>query len=359
MPDDQPTSLFRVALTADFFDQNGAPKYREMGLDVLDSCVAIKRFSLEKLEPKVLSSQLYGANGVIVLTPAVTAETVSRASRLLAIGRFGVGYDAVDVAACTEADVAVFITAGAVDRSVAEATVAWMLALTHHLRMKDRLVREGGWANRSNFMGCELRDRVFGTIGFGGIARATIDLLRGFGMAQPLAFDPFVDPKTAQKYGVRLVDFKELLSQSDFVSVHCPLTPETRGLIGRDELGYMKSTAYLINTARGGIVDEAALGEALEQNHIAGAALDCFSVEPLTAPHPLSHLDNILFAPHCIAWTDELFRDIGQMVCRGMVDLAEGRRPHGVVNPEVFNRPGFIAKWERLRSHSNDGAVLT
>ena len=131
-----------------------------------------------------------GANGVIVLTPAVTRETVAAADDLLAVGRFGVGYDAVDVAACTEADVLLFITAGAVDRPVAEAVVGWMIALTHHARTKDRLVREGRWDERSQYMGCELRDRTLGVVGLGGIARKLIELLAGWGMNPPLAFDP-------------------------------------------------------------------------------------------------------------------------------------------------------------------------
>jgi phosphoglycerate dehydrogenase-like enzyme len=110
----------------------------------------------------------------------------------------------------------------------------------------------------------------------------------------------------------------------------------------------MKPTAYLLNTARGGIVDEAALAEVLRGRRIAGAAIDCFAEEPVTRPHPLGEFDNALLAPHSIAWTDELFRDIGRTVCRGMLDLAQGRRPRGVVNPEVFDRPGFRSKWTQL-----------
>ena len=132
--------------------------------------------------PTIAPAQVGDAQGVIVLTPAVTAASLSGADDLLAIGRFGVGYDAVDVAACTDADVAVFITTGAVDRSVAEATVAWMLALTHHVRVKDALVREGRWDERSRWMGSELRERTLGVVGLGGIGRALVALLAGFGM---------------------------------------------------------------------------------------------------------------------------------------------------------------------------------
>jgi phosphoglycerate dehydrogenase-like enzyme len=278
----------------------------------------------------------------------VTAASVSRAADLLAFSRFGVGFDAVDVAACTAADVAVLIASGAVDRSVAEATLAWMLALTHHVRAKDALVRTGKWEERSQYMGSELRDRVLGVVGLGGIARALIALLGGFGMGPPLAFDPYVDPQTAQGLGVRLVSLDELLSAADFVSIHCPLTDATRGLLGARELARMKPTAWLVNTARGGIVNEDALYEVLANRRIAGAATDVFTREPVVGPHRFAELDNVLLAPHCIAWTDELFRDVGRAACRGLLDLSLGRRPNGVVNPEVFDRPGFQAKW-RLR----------
>ena len=337
---------FRVAFTGDFYGADGSTRYSDMGLSVFDSHAHILTSRFEEHRPSIGADQIRDAQGVVVLTPAVTAESVAKADGLLAIGRFGVGFDAVDVAACTEADVAVFIAVGAVDHSVAEATVGWMLALTHHLRVKDRLVREGQWDRRSNFMGRELRDRTFGAIGFGGIARKTIALLKSFGMKQPLAFDPYVQGEVE---GVRLVSLDELLRTADFVSIHCPLTEQTRNLIGPRELAIMKPDAYLINTARGGIVDENALSEALQAQRIAGAALDCFAIEPSVGPHPLGALDNVLLAPHCIAWTDELFRDIGRAVCQGMVDLSRGEKPRGVVNPQVFERPGFREKWARLR----------
>jgi phosphoglycerate dehydrogenase-like enzyme len=148
--------------------------------------------------------------------------------------------------------------------------------------------------------------------------------------------------------GAVKTDLDALLRESDFVSIHCPLMESTRQLIGRRELSLMKPTAYLINTARGGIVDEPALQEALAERRIAGAALDCFIEEPLPLPHPLAELDNVLLAPHAVAWTSELFGDIGRMCCQGLLDLASGRRPHGIVNPEVFERPSFQAKWRRL-----------
>ena len=341
--------IFRVALTADFFDSEGAPQYKDMGLEVLEGQPQVEYFAFDEHRPQIGADQLGRAQGVVVLTPAVSAETVAAAGDLLAISRFGVGFDAVDVPACTAADVVVLITVGAVDRSMAEATVGWMIALTHHMRVKDRLVRTGQWDERSGYMGRELRDRTFGAVGLGGIARATIGLLGTFGMNPPLAFDPYVDPAAARELGVELVELDELMSRADFVSIHCPLTDQTRGLIGRHELELMKPGAYLINTARGGIVDEEPLFEALQKGRIGGAALDCFVEEPVKTPHRFGELDNVILAPHSIGWTDELFRDIGRAACQSLVDLALGRRPRGAVNPEVFERPGFQEKWQRLR----------
>jgi phosphoglycerate dehydrogenase-like enzyme len=336
-----------VALTADFQDAAGRPRYRDTGLDLFAG-TRIEVHPFAEHRPEITADQLVGANAAIVLTPRVTAASLQTAADLLALGRFGVGYDSVDVAACTAADVLLFIAAGAVDRSVAEATVGWMLALSHHVLVKDRLVREARWDERSRYMGSELRDHTLGVIGFGGIGREVVRLLSGFGMHPPLVFDPFVPPADVGAAGARPVSLDELLAGADYVSIHCPLTDRTRNLIGARELGRMKPTAYLINTARGGIVDEAALEVALREGRIAGAALDCFDREPLTSPPAFAAFDNVLLAPHSIAWTDELFRDIGRAVCRGMIDLSEGRVPRGVVNPEVLDRPTFRAKWKRL-----------
>jgi phosphoglycerate dehydrogenase-like enzyme len=343
---------FIVALTADFNDDSGAPKFRDIGLSALAGHPHIEHRVFKELRDPIAAEQIDGAQGVIVMTPSVTAQSVSKADSLLVMARFGVGYDNVDVKACTAANVLVTITIGAVDRPVAEATIGWMIALGHNMRVKDGLARTGQWNERSKYMGRELRDRALGVIGFGGIARKTIELLRGFGMKQPLAYDPFVKPEIAVSHGVRLVTLEELLRESDFVSIHCPLTEQTRGLIGARELALMKPEAYLLNTARGGIVYEEALHQALKNRRIAGAAIDCFEQEPITAPNRFAELDNVLLAPHCIAWTNESFRDMGQTACQVMVDLSLGVKPRRVLNPELFDRPAFQEKWNRFQQRA-------
>ncbi len=341
--------VFRVAYTGDFRRADGASLYKDIGEGVLGADPGIRFRHFAAHQQEMAAEQVEDSQAIVVLSPKVTARSLAKPEELLAICRFGVGYDSVDVPACTAADVALVTAVGSVDRSVAEATVGWMLALAHHMRTKDRLVREGRWGERSDFMGRELRDRTLGVVGMGGIGRALVGLLAGFGMRPPLAFDPFLSPDRAAETGVTLVHLDQLMAQSDFVSVHCPLNESTRDLIGRRELALMRPDAYLINTARGGIINEDALDEVLSQGRIAGAALDCFVGEPLTAPHRFGRHENVLLAPHCVAWTDEMFRDMGHTICRAIVELAHGRRPLGVINPAVLEQPGFRAKWEKHR----------
>lgn len=346
---------FRIALSADFYDEDGAPRYPDFGLDTFDGHDHIDFSKFSEHRGEIEPEQLAGYHASLVLTPKVTANSLAGCDNLLAISRFGVGYDSVDVEACTASDVLVTITPGAVDRPVAEATIGWMLALTHRVLQKDRLVRSGRWDDRSQYMGCELRDRTLGVIGLGGIGRKLVQLLQGFGMRQPIVFDPLVSEEVIVEAGVRRVELEELLSTADFVSLHCPLNEHTRGLIGADQLGLMKPKAYLLNLARGGVVDEDALYGALANRRIAGAALDCFEHEPVAVPYRLAELDNVILAPHSIAWTDELFRDIGRTACRSLLDLSLGQRPYGVVNPELFDKSTFQKKWDRIRNTTSLG----
>ncbi|MBI3864597.1 MAG: phosphoglycerate dehydrogenase [Planctomycetia bacterium] len=346
---DPAVAPFRVAFTGDFHDAAGTPRYREFGQATLKPHPHIVSSVMPPGGNELTPTEIGDAHGVVVLASRVTRQSLAGCPDLLAIARFGVGYDSVDVPACTAADVLLTIAVGAVDRSVAEATLTWMLALSHYVRSKDLLVRNGGWDQRSQFMGTELRRKTLGLVGFGRIAQAVVQLAGGFGMQRFLAFDPLVDRDVAARLGVDLIGLDDLLARSDFVSIHCPLNDSTRNLIGANELARMKPEAYLINTARGGIVNEQALCCALHDRRIAGAGIDVFEHEPVTGPHPLAELDNVLLAPHCIAWTHELFSEIGETACQGLVDLSLGRTPRGIVNPEVLSRPGFQQKWSRWK----------
>ena len=343
---------FQIALTGDF-QKDGKMVYSDFDLGQLEAASGIKYSFFTEHKSEIEPEQLKDFQGVIVMTPKVTSHSLAQSQDLLVVSRFGVGYDKVDVSACTEADVVLCITAGAVDRPVAESTVGWMIALGHRMIIKDKLVRKGLWHQRSEYMGGELRDRTLGVVGLGGIGSVVIELLKGFGMKQPLVYDPFVDQINAEKLGVKKVELHELMKYSDYITLHCPLNEHTRNLISHSELDLMKSSSFIINTARGGIINEDALFKALSEKKIAGAALDCFNDEPVLKPNRFSELENIIHAPHSIAWTQELFRDIGMMCSQHMIDLANGIRPHGVVNPEVFDRPSFQKKWEDLRFQQN------
>ncbi len=312
---------FIIAMTADFYDSDGAPKFRDLGLSVLDGHEHIKHRVFDEPRPQIGPDQIGDAQGAIVLTPAVTADSVSQSENLLAVGRFGVGYDAVDVAACTEADVVVFITAGAVDRPVAEATVGWMIALAHNVLAKDRLVRTGQWDERSKYMGGELRDRTLGVVGLGGIAQATIELLRGFGMAQPLAFDPFVDATTADTLGARLVDLptgshrKRHRVRIGRVVEH----PDRVPLV--DHVGVAeRGETHRAPTVRG--IDQLGIGVSTRQRRHAGTS-ELVEVCPVA--------DNAGFQADCIAQAGiTLLREVGNAVCpfadEGSCNLVAHRR---------------------------------
>jgi phosphoglycerate dehydrogenase-like enzyme len=347
---DRELPRFQVTLSADFCDQQGKPIFPDLGLALLDAVPAISYQFLREYRAEYNAEQLVDCDVLISLKPRVTAQSLTKAARLCAIGRCGVGYDNVDLETCTENGIAVFITPGGVVRPVAESIVLLMLALSHNLMSRDRMVRQGQWAQSTQRLGREPRQRVVGTIGLGNIAAEAVRLLKVFDVARFLAFDPYASAERALQLGVELVSLEELLRGSDYVLVNCPLTPETRGLLGKPQFALMKPDAVLINTARGPIVEEAALIHALETGHIRGAALDVFEKEPLSPDSPLTTMDNVILSSHSIAWTEELFRDMGRIDCEGALAVYRGEAPQHVVNPAVLARPAFLQKLEKYKA---------
>ena len=345
---------FRVALSADFLDEHRNLVFPDIGLAVLDGEPCIKHEFLPEFRPEYTPDQLAGYDVVISLKPRVTARSLENVEQLCAIGRCGVGYDNVDLAACTGHDIAVYITPQGVVRPMAESIVLFVLALSHNLITKDRLVRTGRWVDSTRMLGRQPRDRVIGTIGLGNIALEAFRLLRAFEPARLIACDPYVSADVLRKEGVEPATLEDVFRQSDYVLVNCPLTAETRSLVNAERLALMKPTAFLVNTARGPIVDEAALLEVLRSRRIAGAALDVFQTEPLPATSPLHDLDNVILTSHSVGWTEELFRDMGRIDCEGALAVFRGKAPANIVNPDVLQRPGFQKKLERYqrRNHS-------
>src|SRR6185437_14388729 len=338
---------FRVGFSADFRDECGSLIFPDIGLSLLDNVPGLTYEFIPEYRAEYTPAQLQNYDVVISLKPRVTPESLVGVERLCAIGRCGVGYDNVNLAACTEKDIAVYITPAGVVRPVASSIVLFVLAFSHNLVLKDRMVRRGEWVESTRQLGTEPRGRVVGTIGLGNIAGEAVRLLRPFGVSRFLAFDPYIDAEKASASGTQALALDDLLRLSDYVLINCPLTPQTRGLIGDRELSLMKPTAVLINTARGPIVDQNALVRALESHKIRGAALDVFEKEPLEPDSPLLKMDNVILTSHSVAWTEELFRDMGRIDCEGALAILRGKVPANVVNKEVLNRPGFLKKLAR------------
>jgi phosphoglycerate dehydrogenase-like enzyme len=209
-------------------------------------------------------------------------------------------------------------------------------------------VRNGRWTERSAVPSVGLRGKTVGSVGLGNIGAELFRLLEPFGLARKLAADPYANPAIAAQLGVQLVDLATVFRESDFVAVNCPLTDETRSLVNAERINLMKPTAYLINTARGPIVNQADLVTALQTNRIAGAGLDVFEVEPLPVDHALTRMDNVILTPHSLAWTDELYHDTGASACENILSVLRGETPQFTVNKAVFAQPGFQNKLARL-----------
>lgn len=338
---------FRLGISRDFLVRDGRPVWPGLGVDGFEGETGLEiEFLPEKVriaEPELVDRY----DAILSSTVRYTPGSFEGIERLALIARFGVGYDTVDLEAATRAGVLVTVTRGAPDRPVAEGALTLMLALGHQVVNKDRLTRAGRWDDRHDWMGVELRDRTIGIVGLGGIGRELARLLGSFRVAALLACDPFADPEAARAVGVELVPLDRLLRESDFISIHCPLTAETRGLIGERELALMKPSAFLVNTARGPVVDQDALVAALRERRIRGAALDVFRDEPIPPADPLLALENVILTPHAIALTEELYRDYHRSCAAAILALKHGRIPEDVVNPEVIGSPALREKLER------------
>ncbi|HYE07539.1 MAG TPA: NAD(P)-dependent oxidoreductase [Planctomycetota bacterium] len=333
---------FTVGVTRDFLGADGALSYRDIGLGLIEREPGMRWRWLDERRDAIGADQLDGIDAVLSLAPRWTAASVGE--RLVAVARFGVGYDMCDVPALSAAGVAVTIAVGATDGPVAGGVLAMMLALTRKLLVKDRLVRSGRWHERAQHQGRELTGSTLGIVGFGGAGRALRELVRPFAM-RVLVFDPLLgDAALAERQVERAATLEALFAASDHLSLHCPLTARTRGLVDARLLARMKPTAYLYNAARGPIVVERDLICALAERRIAGAGLDVFEQEPPAADNPLLAFDNVIVTPHAICWTDECFQAIGETAVRSLIAVARGHRPAGLVDPAVWDHPRLRAR---------------
>ncbi|SDR71473.1 2-hydroxyacid dehydrogenase [Actinopolymorpha singaporensis] len=332
---------FRVGVTRDFRAADGSIGWGDIGLSALEQvpCVEWEFLPAGTEELDELPAEAVAAyDGLLVLTPRVSAASLARADLLRIVARFGVGFDNVDVAACTDAGVVVTITPDGVRRPVAVSALTLLLALTHRVRAKDQLVRTGRWQDKLDHLGVGVTGRTLGVVGWGNIGQEVSRVCAPLAMLQ-LAADPYADTSAAARADVELVHLDDLLAHSDFVILTCALTEQTRGLIDAERLARMKPSAFLVNVARGPVVDQQALTRVLAERRIAGAALDVFDPEPPSPEDPLLALENVLLAPHAIAWTDELALGNGRSAVQAILDVAAGRRPRHVINPQAWAAP--------------------
>jgi phosphoglycerate dehydrogenase-like enzyme len=345
---------FRVALSGDFKKADGSPTYPDFDLTPLRTAPNVEMAFLEPANP-IRAEQLEDFDALILLAHRFAPESVPKSGRLAAVARFGVGYDTVDVPACSKAGIALVITPDGVRRPVAVSIITLMLALTGKLMIKDRLTREAaaGFAKRSDHMGVGLVGRTLGSVGIGNIGAEMFRMAKPFDM-KFIAHDPFADKKVADELGIRLVSLEDVFREADIVSVSCPLTPETHHLVNAERLTLMKPTANFINTARGPIVDQKALTKVLQERKIAGAGLDVLEQEPPDPNDPILKLDNVILTPHALCWTDQCFAGNGAADVKAVLEIQHGREPRGIVNRDVLKHPDWQRRLADFRKRYGD-----
>jgi D-3-phosphoglycerate dehydrogenase len=275
----------------------------------------------------------------------VHADLLRRAPNLLIVSSNGAGFDPVDVEACTAAGVVVVNQSGGNAQSVAEHALGMLLTLSKRIIQADRALRREANVDRNALLGTEVQGKTVGIVGLGNVGRRIAALCRGLLGMNVLAYDPYLSATEMAERGGEKVTLDQLLRRSDYVSINCPLTKESRGMIGAREFASMQKHAYFITTARGFIHDEAALLEALRNKQIAGAGLDVWSKEPPPPQHPLLQFDNVLASPHTAGVTKEARENMGRIAAQQMLDALDGKRPPRIINPEVW--PDYVRRFER------------
>lgn len=283
-----------------------------------------------------LKEMLSHADAVIVRLFNIAEHDLAHAQRLKVIGKHGVGVDNIDVAAATQRQIPVVFTPTANANAVAEHTITLMLALARHVHPASVAVHAGRFQERTKFAGVELAGKTLGVLGLGRVGRRVAEIAhRGFAM-RVVAYDPFVSADNAPADAEIERSLESVLAAADFLTLHLPLTSDTRRLINADRLRLLKPTCRIVNTSRGETVDETALAQALVEGRIGGAALDVFEQEPLPADHPFLSAPNLLLTPHIASSTRESLDRMSRDAAQGVLDVLQGKRPAHIVNPEIL-----------------------
>jgi phosphoglycerate dehydrogenase-like enzyme len=329
---------FKVGITSDILDAKGEPVFGREPMKAFE-VPGLELQWLPKGIREITAEHAAKYDALYVNSPKVPAAAVAgKDLRLKLISRHGVGYDSVDVPAMSAAGVLVCNTPNAVPRPVATMALTFILALAQKLFAKDRMTREGRWNDRVEHMGMGLTGRTLGVVGAGRIGKELLRMAKVFDL-KLLAADPYAEELELSYIGAKKVPLDELMTASDFVVVTALLNEETRHLIDARALSRMKPTAYLVNVARGPVVDEKALYEALVLKRIAGAGLDVFEEEPTPASNPILKLDNVIVSPHSLCWTDELFGNIARTAIGAVLAVHAGRAPQFVVDASALAHP--------------------
>lgn len=314
-------------LIADAINEKGIDNLKEVADVVVDTSIT----------PEELLETIHEYDGIIVRSRTkITKEVIDKADNLKIIARAGVGVDNIDLDEATEKGIMVVNSPESTSITVAEHTMGLLLTLARKLSIADKSVKEGKW-EKKKFMGTELRNKTLGVIGMGRIGSQVVNRCKAFEM-DAIVYDPYLPEEVASQMGVVLTDLETVLKNADFITIHVPLTPETKHLISEHEFDLMKDTAFITNCARGGIIDEEALYDALSNNKIGGAALDVYEEEPPAKDSKLFELDNIVLTPHIAASTKEAQRDAAIIVADEIIELAKGGTPQNVLNmPRIDN----------------------
>jgi D-3-phosphoglycerate dehydrogenase len=321
----------------------GESAYPMVDLSPLSALPGVEICYVPVPEDKIARAEdLAGVDALVLCECGIAAQSFPANRRLRHIARFGVGFDDIAIDAATEASVLVTNAPLGLRRPMAVAVLMLVLALANRLFEKSGIARQGpdGWSRIADYLGLGLIGRTLGSVGLGSIGSEVMQLARPFGF-KLLAHDPFVDPRHAASLETELVEMNELCRRSDFLSINCPLNPQTAGLLSAGHIALMKPSSYLINTSRGKIVDQQALTSALTSRKIAGAALDVFESEPLPADDPLNNLDNVIITPHAIGLTDQCFADTGRTNVDAILTMLKGEIPANVLNPQVLEKLEF------------------
>jgi phosphoglycerate dehydrogenase-like enzyme len=318
------------------------------GLKLLDDMPDVEYQMFSEFKREVTPDQIADFDMVVSFRPLWTKQSLVGNERLVSIHRGGVGYERLDVPALTESGIMLFITPDAVRRPMAVVYMTFILALNMRLLTKDKLIREGRWAEQSHYQGWGLIGRTLGAVGVGNIGHEMFKMAMPFEMRH-IAYDPYLKPEAAADVGVQLVDLKTVLEESDILCIICPLNDETRHIIGEKELKMMKQSAFLINAARGPIVDEAALIRALNEGWIRGAGLDVFEQEPVQNDNPLLKMENVILSPHALAQTDQTFSTMWDIIVGQMAAISRGEIPTTLVNSEVLDSGKLKEKLKKLQ----------